>query len=190
MKTGVMIAIAVAVAVLAVIGGGVAGYFIGRAQTSNADEVSRVIMFDKGLGYYGPGPMLDRRQNGAFPGRMDEGRQGVWDNDQPYFQYMLDAYAEALGMTSEELSDELKSGKSLWDLASAKGVASEDFDQFMIDAAKQALDKMVADEVMTQKQADAMLERIQENWQDVNPETCPCFDGFGGRNRMWRWSTP
>jgi hypothetical protein len=54
---------------------------------------------------------------------------------------MLDAAAEALDMTSDELLDELKSGKSMWDLASDKGIASEDFDQFMIDTATKGAGK-------------------------------------------------
>lgn len=189
MKTSVVVAIVIGVAVLAILIGGVAGYFIARNQVSAANLFWRTGMAERALDYVGPGMM-----NGNIRGRMVPGRMGNWDafdeDDRPRLKYALDAYAEALDMTSAELEDELNSGKSLWDLASAKGVSAEDFGQFMSDAATNALNQMVADEEITQKQADAMIENMQQNWQNIDPETCPCIEGFGGRNRMWRWPTP
>lgn len=190
MKPGVIVALVIGVAIIAVIGGGVAGFLIGRTQFSNAGVFTRVLTFDNRSDFFGPEIFMGKWRYQIYPFRMGPGMIEIWEDDQPRLQYMLDAYAEALDMTTEDLKDELKSGKSLWDLASAKGVASEDFDQFMIDAATQALNKMVADDVITQKQADTMLERMKKNWQNVDPETCPCFDGFGGRGRMWRWAVP
>lgn len=192
MKPGVIIALVIGIAVIAVIGGGVAGFLIGRAQFANAEVFTRVYTFDGGSDLFGREIFMGRWRDGITPFRMGPGmmEMWVWEDDQPRLRYMLDAYAEALDMTTEELQDKLKSGKSLWDLASAKGIPSEDFDEFMINAATQALNKMVADDEITQKQADTILERMKENWQNVNPETCPCFDGFGGRGRMWRWAVP
>jgi hypothetical protein len=144
--------------------------------------------YDKGQGFFGPGMMT---RNGR--GRMGPGMMGDWGRGErflPMQQYMLDAYAEALGMTSDDLQKELTSGKSMWDVASAKGIAKENYGQFMIDAGTKALDKMVADGEITQKQADAMIETLQQNWQNVDPETCPCIEGFGSRSRMWRWFMP
>ncbi len=200
MKTSVIVVIVVGVAILAVIVGGAAGYFIARTQFSASNIAWKVALSDGGQGLYGPGMMYGNWQGKTGPGTMYRnlrGRMGagmmnglVDDEDRPRLQYMLDAYAEALDMTPDDLKKELNSGKSIWDLASAKGIKAEEFDQFMIDAGTQALNKMVVDGEITQKQADAMIERMQENWQDVDPETCPCFEQFGGRSRMWRWNTP
>jgi len=189
MKTSVVVAIVIGVAILAILVGGVAGYFVARSQVSTANIMWRSGVAEKALDYYAPGMMTSN-----WRGRMGPGMMGAWSADtgidHPRLQFMLDAYAEALDMTSDELRDELSSGKSIWDLASEKGVTAEEFGQFMIDADTKALEKMVADGEITQKQADTMIERMQENWKDVDPETCPCIDLFGGRGRMWRWSTP
>jgi len=189
MKTSVIVAIVIGVAVLAILVGGLAGYFVARSQFSSSNIMWKTAVFDRDLEFFGPDMMTGNWRSRMNPGVM--GRMNRFsDRDQPRLQYMLDAAAEALDMTSDELLDELKSGKSMWDLASDKGIASEDFDQFMIDTATKALENLVADGEITEKQADAMLESIQENWQNVDPETCPCIEGFGSQNRMWRWFIP
>lgn len=189
MKTSVVVAIVIGVAVLAILVGGAAGFFVARSQVSSANIAWRTGLGDRAQNFIGP-DMMTRN----WRGRMGSGMMGNWgwddENDSPRMQYMLDAYAEALDMTSDEVKTELNSGKSMWDLASAKGITAENYGQFMIDAATKALNKMVADEEITQKQADAMIENMQQNWQNVDPETCPCVEGFGGRGRMWRWYTP
>jgi hypothetical protein len=180
--------IVIGVAILAIIVGVMGGFLIARNQFSFSNAAGNYAFFDKGQRSFGPGMMGGNWRGRTGPGMMDN--WGWSDNDRPMMQSMLDAYAEALGMTSDDLQKELNSGKSLWDLASAKGITAEDYGQFMTNAGTKALNKLVADGEITQKQADAMIENMQENWQDANPETCPRFEPFGGRSRMWRWSTP
>ncbi len=185
MKTTLIV---IGVAILAILVGIGAGYMIARTQFTFTNPARNYAFFEREQRFFGPGMMGAYGRGRMGPGMMGNG--GWSDDDRPMMQSMLDAYAEALGTTSDELQKELNSGKSLWDLASAKGVTAENYGQFMIDAGTKALNKLVADGEITQKQADTMIERMQENWKDANPETCPCFEPFGGRSRMWRWFTP
>ncbi|MBN1536025.1 MAG: hypothetical protein JW908_04785 [Anaerolineales bacterium] len=193
MKTSVIIAIVVGVAILAVLAGGVAGYFIARSQISSTSVIWKTAVYDSGLDFYGPSIMPRHWRGmdnpGMFGGTMIDRWQA--ESDRPRLKYMLDALAESLDTTSDSLKEELSSGKTIWDLASAQGIDEEDFGQFMIDAATNALNQMVADEELTQKQADAMLEQIQQRWENIDPENIPgIFMGPKSRSRTWRWHIP
>jgi transposase len=78
---------------------------------------------------------------------------------------MFDTAAEALGLTPEELFAELRAGKSLTDIAEAKGVDVQTVYDAMNaargEAMQQALQQAVEDGRMTQEQADQMLERLE-----------------------------
>jgi hypothetical protein len=78
---------------------------------------------------------------------------------------MFDTAAEALGMTPEELFAELRTGKSLAEIAEAKGVDVQTVQDAMSaargEARKQAIQQAVEDGRMTQEQADQMLERLE-----------------------------
>jgi hypothetical protein len=79
---------------------------------------------------------------------------------------MFDTAAEALGLTPEELFAELRAGKSLAEIAEAKGVDVQTVHDAMNvardEARKQAIQQAVEDGRLTQEQADQMLEK-QEN---------------------------
>jgi hypothetical protein len=79
---------------------------------------------------------------------------------------VFDTAAEALGMTPEELFAELHAGKSLDEIAEAKGVDVQTVHDAMNvardEARKQAIQQAVEDGRLTQEQADQMLEK-QEN---------------------------
>jgi hypothetical protein len=63
--------------------------------------------------------------------------------------------AKALGMTADELTAEIASGKTAWQIAEAQGMTIDEFRQVMLDARAAALDQAVKDGVITQAQADA-----------------------------------
>ncbi len=71
------------------------------------------------------------------------------------------ALSDVLGMSPQELRDALKSGKSLRELAEEKGVSKEDIRSAMLDAAKSVLDQAVNRGLITEEQADRILERIE-----------------------------
>ena len=94
--------------------------------------------------------------------------------------------AEALGMTEEELQAALNDGQSLSDLMTTQGIDADTLQTNMQAAYEAAIARAVADGVITQAQADAVLA------QDTN------FGLFGGHGRGGRghhgrggsWSLP
>lgn len=88
----------------------------------------------------------------------------------------LEAAAQALGMTSDELTTALQSGQTLEEIATEKGVDIAD-----VQAAIQAvhreemraqIEQAVADGTMTQDKADWLLEGLDKGYLDGGP-------GFG-----------
>ena len=77
----------------------------------------------------------------------------------------FDAAAKAMGLTPEQLFAELHSGKSLSDIATAKGVDLQKVYDAMnadrIAAMKAAIQQTVTDGTMTQAQADWLLQGLE-----------------------------
>ncbi|MEJ5200012.1 MAG: hypothetical protein WHX53_13895, partial [Anaerolineae bacterium] len=67
-----------------------------------------------------------------------------------------------LGMTAEQIQAERLAGKSLAQIAAAKGISEEKLIQTILDAKKADLAKLVADGKLTQTQMNLMLERMKE----------------------------
>jgi hypothetical protein len=87
-----------------------------------------------------------------------------------------DAVAEALGLTPVELFTELHSGKTVDEIATAKGVDLQKV-QDAANAArlaeqKAAIEQALKDGTITQEQADWMLQGIEQGWMPM---------GRGGR---------
>lgn len=142
---------------------------------------------------YGPGMMGGR--GGGFGGMMG-GRAGEYG---PLHTYMMEAFAEALGLTPEELQSRRNAGETLWQIAESLGFSQEEFSQLWVDARTAALNQAVADGVITQAQADWMLQHMAlRQGGGYGPGSGHCIgsgqgSGFrGGRQgRMgWRWTTP
>jgi len=110
-------------------------------------------------------------QHGRGPGGPGDGR-GLG-------QAELEAAAKVLGMTTDELSSALQSGKTLQDIATEKGVDIE-----KVHAAIQAVHatemrdriaQAVEDGTITQANADWLLEGLDKGYMGV-----PGAFGFGG----------
>jgi len=89
-------------------------------------------------------------------------------------QVELEAAAEALGMTVDELKTQLWGGKTLADLAEEKGIDLADV-QAAVQAAQEAalrekIEQAVADGTITQEHADWLLEGLEKGF---------LTDGFG-----------
>ena len=71
--------------------------------------------------------------------------------------------AEVLGLEVDALKDELRAGNSLADVATAQGADIEQFKADVLTGVAADLDEKVADESITQEQADMILEKITES---------------------------
>jgi polyhydroxyalkanoate synthesis regulator phasin len=90
--------------------------------------------------------------------------------------------AEALGITQDQLMEELSGGKSLAEVAEGQGMSVDEFSEALLSQVKVQLDALVGEGELTQEQADAMLERIEENMDGiVSGQGVP--GGFGGPGR-------
>ena len=77
-------------------------------------------------------------------------------------RHLLDDLAKALGTTPARLFADLRSGLSLGDVAKANGKPLSDVRSAVKAAARTRLDEAVEDGDLTQSQADALLERVDE----------------------------
>ncbi len=75
------------------------------------------------------------------------------------------ALADALGMTEADFEAALAQGTTVWQLADQKGVSDETLQQVMLDAREAAITQMAADGVLTQDQADAMLNAVKSRFE-------------------------
>jgi hypothetical protein len=89
----------------------------------------------------------------------------------------LDEYARALGISQSELQQDLRSGKTVKDVAASKGMDESAFRSRLVAVTKADLDTQVKDGNLTQKQEDAILQRLQNNplplWDQTFPRHAP-----------------
>jgi hypothetical protein len=81
------------------------------------------------------------------------------------FADKLSGVAEYLGLSETELLEQLAGGKSLAEIAEAFGKSVDGLKQAILDVARSALDEAVEKGLLTQEQADSILERL-EGWVD------------------------
>ena len=89
--------------------------------------------------------------------------------------------AEVLGMSEEDLLAELQDGKSIADVAAEQGVDPQTIADAYVAQVAENLAQAVADEKITQEQADDMLSNIEEHAAEMleNSDHSPMPDGFG-----------
>jgi hypothetical protein len=145
--------------------------------------VLAVTLAGTALAQSGTPPTSDTGQCGGMSGMMMQGG-GMRDGDarggrgMPEWAGMDDAAEKLLGMTAAEIQAARLDGKSLAELAQAKGVSKDALIQAILDEHKTDLAKLVADGKMTQAQADAMVSRMQEQVKLMVERT--------GTGPMWR----
>jgi polyhydroxyalkanoate synthesis regulator phasin len=93
--------------------------------------------------------------------------------------YVIEAAAQVLDMSQEELKDELKDGNSLAEIVEAQGMTVDDFKAELLNQLQALLDSDVADGTLTQEQADRLSEGLEKRIDNiVNAQ--PGEGGFGG----------
>ncbi len=101
--------------------------------------------------------------------------------------YVEQALAAKLGLTEKQVEDQLAAGKPMYQIALDNGIKQENLATFMNEVHKDAFAKAVKDGVITQQQADWMLQRMQNMYRNgYGPGNCPMLNGQGapsGRGR-------
>jgi AraC-like DNA-binding protein len=121
--------------------------------------------------FLGPGPF--------GPPGPPPGLRGLRAPDRPGGP--LAGAAGYLGLTEEQLSQQLESGKSLAQVAKARGKSTSGLEQAMIAAIKTRLDKAIANGALTKSEEQQIVSRLSQRIDDlVNraPETSPRPKGF------------
>ncbi len=141
-------------ALVALLLAGLIGVTVVAAQEPTPETPVPFNGRDGGMGGFG------RRGDGRGMGGFGWAGGGQWT--------MLDTAAEALGLTPEEFFAELHAGKSLEEIAEEQGVEMEAVQDAMNaargEAMQQAIEQAVEDGSMTQKQADWMLEGLEQGF--------------------------
>jgi hypothetical protein len=116
---------------------------------------------------------------GAEVGSMPRRGAPEWAGDQ-------EAVAKLLGMTEEAIQTERLAGKSLAQIAAAKYVSEDALVNAMLSARKDALAKLVADDKLTQAQADLMVENMTSRVKTMveRSDVGPAFGQGGTRGMM------
>src|SRR5512141_2312181 len=109
--------------------------------------------------YAGNGPMA---QNG-----------GGWMHD-----YVEQALAAKLGLTEKQVEDQLAAGKPMYQIALDNGIKQEALTDFMKAVHQDAFAAAVKEGVVTQEQADWMLQRMQSRG-GFGIGNCPMQNGQG-----------
>jgi hypothetical protein len=90
--------------------------------------------------------------------------------------YIEQALAAKLGLTEEQVEEQFAAGNTMYQIALNNGIKEEDLAAFMNDVHTEAFANAVKDGVMTQQQADWMLQRMQN--RGVNGTgNCPMHSG-------------
>lgn len=117
-------------------------------------------------------------------GRMGGALGQGWMHD-----YMIEAFADALGLSPEELQAQIDAGAHMFDIASEQGLSVEEFQQLMFEARDKALQQAVADGLIDQEWANWMIERMQGMYSGgFGPGGGGCHGGFG-RGAGGRWNS-
>jgi hypothetical protein len=150
----------------------------GKITQEQADALKERIESGEAPFFLGPG-MFGFRHGG--PGGPEGGFRGPGHHF--FLGDKLASAAEYLGLTEDELRTQLRGGKSLAEIAEAEGKPVDGLKQAILAGAKSTLDEAVANERLTQEQADAVYERLQSSIDDiVNGTFGERFGrGFGGR---------
>jgi hypothetical protein len=84
----------------------------------------------------------------------------------PMHEYMIAALAARLNLTVDELQAKINTGERPYDLAKAQGLTDAQIQDLMNQAHDEALKAAVAAGALTQEQADAMDQRMEQMWQN------------------------
>jgi amino acid transporter len=121
--------------------------------------------------------------------------QTIQQNTGPLHDYMEKALAEKLGVPLATIAAQFDAGKNLYQVALDHGIAQADLPAFMLEVRTTAIKAALSDGVITQAQADRMLQSggrgMGQGMMQGGTGTGPC-GGTGvpvgtGMHRGGRW---
>ena len=125
----------------------------GKITQAQADELKARIQSDEFPPLAGPmfGPRFGHFHRGG----------------PPLFGEKLSAAADYLGLTQAELRTKLNAGRTLADMAKARGKSVDGLKQAILDEAEKKLDQLVEDGELTRAEADEMLARMKTHIDEL-----------------------
>ncbi len=115
-------------------------------------------------GNFGLGGMMGGYgQNGGDGGWMDAMHDWMTTGGGMH-TLVWNSLAEGLGLTPEEFNARLESGQTLAQIAEAQGISQEQLAATLEVSVKTGLEQAVAEGVLTQAQAEAMLDHMDGNY--------------------------
>jgi len=135
-----------------------------------------------------PGGMMGRGMMGGNHAQM----HGAMMGQNGMHEQVWTAIAQKLGLTYAELNTAVQKGQTVAELAQAKGVSLDELKTAALDAMRTSFADLVEQGVMTQEQADWMLDRMDDmpmfNFeQGFGPGM---MGGRGGMHGGWQNGTP
>ncbi len=132
---------------------------------------------------------------GYGPGHMNAGMMGGRGNMGQMHEYVEQALADKLGIAKSEVETAIDGGKTMAQFAIDKGIKAADVTALLAEVHKTAFAKAVADGIMTQTQADLMLQNMTANGFTGTPMQNGAGMGRGARGggqgqggMMGRWN--
>lgn len=139
---------------------------VDQAKVTEAMEATKKQMLDEAVakGYMTreQADKMAARKGGEFGFGGFHGQKPHSDKDGGKFNSMGKDMEKILGITPEQLKEELKSGKNWQQIVTDHGLTVEQFHQKMLENKKEALAKAVADGKLTQDQYDKMIKRMEQ----------------------------
>ena len=95
------------------------------------------------------------------------------DGEPGYFQEMkqlfLTILAEKLGIDPQDLEERLKDGDTLPEIAEEQGMSKQELRDLLWEAGYEFIDRAVQENLLTQKQADLLREKLEKQQEDQFP---------------------
>ena len=138
--------------------------------------------------------LKQKAQNGNYPGLFlgGKGMRGGFEFGEHMGRGMagvgVQEFADALGVTPQELMTELQAGKSIADVAAEKNVDLQQVIDKVLAAAKTKLDTAVTNQTLTQAQADQIYQALSNNINQIVQQKGFMGPGMmhGGGWGMWK----
>jgi hypothetical protein len=92
------------------------------------------------------------------------------------YEVLSDMLKEKFGLTDKQITDSLNQGKSYYDIAKEKGMSIDQFKKAALTEKEEVIDKAVKDGTLTEKTADDLKNKIEQNVENCNGT---CMQGHG-----------